>query len=356
MGRCRPPAGRRRTWLPGPGDPSTYLIGEQVLDVFTVEAIPAEVVLPQLAQPPVEMAPPGSPVPSPGDLGQPTIQFSPSTVEMGQVPQGSVVIPNLADFPFTARVTVSLIDSGGQGIQTVVSSTDLAFNPLEGRSAGFALNTGGLEPDTYGVRVVAVDAFTSTTLMAQNIPGGLQVTIPAALRGVNEFSDLRWFYGAEEPPAPLPSLPITKRAGDPYSPTFSSHSLMKWPGLISAAARPRGLGSCSGCLSCVTIRYPLAQDSEVHQQHGPLLSLAPPVHLHDRLHFGVARHLADIRPVPPRLPEVHDAGVPKQVGMEVRDVGQEGRPLQEPVDVQVGVVHEHPGGPRRGFELQVART
>ena len=197
------------------GDPSTYLIREQVLDVFTVEAIPVEVAPPEVAQPPVEMAPPGPRVPSPGDLGQPSVQFSPSTVEMGQVTQGSVAIPNLADFSFTARVTMSLIDSAGQGVQTVVLPTDLAFNPLESRSAGFALNTAGLEPGTYGVRVVAVDAFTGTTLMDQNIPGGLQVTIPAALRGVNEFSNLRWFYGAEEPPAPLPTLPITRRAGDP---------------------------------------------------------------------------------------------------------------------------------------------
>ena len=159
----------------------------------------------------------------PGDLGAPSVTFTPRTVEMGQATKGAISIPNLVDFPFTARVTVSLIDSAGHGVQTVVSPTDLAFNPLEARGLGFTLNTESMQPDTYGVRVVAVDAFTGNTLMDQNIQGGLQVTIPAALRGVNEFGDIRWFYdGAAEPPdprilrlGPLPPLPITKTAGTP---------------------------------------------------------------------------------------------------------------------------------------------
>jgi hypothetical protein len=193
------------------GYPSTYLVREQVLDVFTVEAVPAP------PPPPEEL------VPEPGDLGLPAVTFTPSAVEMGRATQGSVSIPNLADFPFTARITVSLIDSAQQGVQTVVMPTDLAFNPLESRGLSFSLDTGGLEPDTYGLRVVAVDPFTGTTLMDRNIPGGLQVTVPAALRGVNEFSDIRWAYdGVPEPPdprilrlGPPPPLPIVKAAGAP---------------------------------------------------------------------------------------------------------------------------------------------
>ena len=44
--------------------------------------------------------------------------------------------------------------------------------------------------DTTGLFARAADAFTGTTLMDQNIPGGLQVTIPAALR-TSPFIDLK---------------------------------------------------------------------------------------------------------------------------------------------------------------------
>lgn len=77
-----------------PGDPSTYLIREQPLGVFTVEAVPVS---------------PEGLVAMPGDLGVRTVTFTPNVMEIGQAAQGLVAIPNLADFPFTVRQRVRLL-------------------------------------------------------------------------------------------------------------------------------------------------------------------------------------------------------------------------------------------------------
>lgn len=74
-------------------------------------------------------------------------------------------------------------------------------------------------PGSYGVRLAARDP-SGRLLLARDLPGVLNVTIPAALRGVNEFRDVKFLYdGVIEPPDPgLLARLILRQPGAPKIP------------------------------------------------------------------------------------------------------------------------------------------
>lgn len=188
-----------------PGDPSTYLVREQVNDLFRVQAAPS---LPSL---------------KPGDLGTPSLQFTPNVMDVGAPTQGRLSIPSLAGSPFTGLVDVSLVDASGNPVRSLVERQGLDFQPRSAGSLALPLDTAEMAPGTYGAHVEVRDITGSQVLLVRDLPSVLQVRVPAGIRGVNEVTEVRWFYDAViEPPdprlisiGPPPPLPIPKTAGAP---------------------------------------------------------------------------------------------------------------------------------------------
>ncbi|MFC1935554.1 hypothetical protein ACFLX9_02155, partial [Chloroflexota bacterium] len=203
-----------------PGDPSTFVVREQVFDVFTVEALPVEVVAPEVPveEMPFVPAPPLEPqIPAFGDLGAPTITF-PAQVPSGDVVRGQVSIPNLVDLEYPAEVDVVLNDSSGGFVQTLVRDMVITFNPLAPTTLGLEVNTEEFFVDSYGVRVTVRETITPQrrVLLNREIRGVLNVVLPVGLSGVNELDEPLVFYNDVLEPAE----PIVKHVGDPTGGTF----------------------------------------------------------------------------------------------------------------------------------------
>jgi hypothetical protein len=106
--------------------------------------------------------------------------------------------------------------------------------PRSAGSLAFPLETGEMAPGSYGAHVEVRDIAGSQVLLTRDLRNVLQLRVPAGIRGVNEITDVRWFYDAVmEPPdprlisiGPPPPLPIPKTTG---APTGGLVSRGGWP-------------------------------------------------------------------------------------------------------------------------------
>ncbi|MFC1935983.1 hypothetical protein ACFLX9_04460, partial [Chloroflexota bacterium] len=197
-----------------PGDPGTFVVREQVFEVFTVEALPVEVVAPEVPVeeiPFVPTPPPEPQIPAFGDLGAPTITF-PAQVPSGDVARGQVSIPNLVDLEFTAEVGVVLNDPSGGFVETLVRDMGITFSPLTPTTLDLEVNTEEFFVENYGVRVTVRETVTPQRRMLLNreVRGVLNVVLPAGLSGVNELDE----------PLMEPGESIMKQVGEPTGGTF----------------------------------------------------------------------------------------------------------------------------------------